>query len=92
LSSLEECRQELPNSEEELGFLSELLKSKELNALVSVHNKIISNGSDERFHPVLSNSMQIALEVLDLFAPRTHLNPDFKEAFMLLQKPHLQVT
>lgn len=37
LSSLEESRRELPTSEEEFGFLSSLLQSKELHALVKVY-------------------------------------------------------
>lgn len=91
LASLEESRQILPSSEEEFGFLSGLLQSKELHALVKVHNKIIDNGKDEKFHPTLSNSMQIALEVLDVVLPRINLSEECKEIFLLLQKPHLQV-
>ncbi|XP_021915242.1 MAGUK p55 subfamily member 7 isoform X5 [Zootermopsis nevadensis] len=90
LVSLEEARQFLPSSEEEFGFLSDLLQSKELHALVKVHNKIISNGKDEKFHPTLSNSMQIALEVLDVVGPRVALKEECKEIFLLLQKPHIQ--
>jgi len=90
LVSLEEARQVLPSSEEEFVFLSGLLQSKELHALVKVHNKIISNGKDEKFHPTLSNSMQIALEVLDVVGPRVALREECKEIFMLLQKPHIQ--
>lgn len=91
LSSLEEARQVLPSSEEEFGFLSDLLQSRELHALVKVHNKILNNGKDEKFHPTLSNSMQIALEVLDLVAPRATVSGDCKEIFILLQRPHIQV-
>uniref|UniRef100_A0A1B6LBG4 MAGUK p55 subfamily member 7 n=1 Tax=Graphocephala atropunctata TaxID=36148 RepID=A0A1B6LBG4_9HEMI len=90
LGALEESRQNLPSSEEEFGFLSDLLQSKELHALVKVHNKIIDNGKDEKFHPMLSSSMQIALEVLDVILPRINLSEDCKELFLLLQKPHLQ--
>ncbi|KAJ9599917.1 hypothetical protein L9F63_009745 [Diploptera punctata] len=90
LVSLEEARQVLPSSEEEFGFLSDLLQSKELHALVKVHNKIISNGKDEKFHPTLSNSMQIALEVLDVVSPKIGVKDECKEIFMLLQKPHIQ--
>ncbi|XP_046391170.1 MAGUK p55 subfamily member 7 isoform X5 [Ischnura elegans] len=90
LVSLEEVRQQLPSSEEEFGFLSGLLQSRELNALVQVHNKIISNGKDEKFHPMLSNAMQVALEVLDVVSQRTSIQADCKEIFFLLQKPHMQ--
>ena len=89
--SLEEAKQELPGTEEEFGFLSDLLQSKELHALVKVHNTIINNGKDEKFHPILSNSLQIALDVLDVIAPRTNIKEDCKEIFALLQKPHIQV-
>ncbi|KAG8335987.1 MAGUK p55 sub member 7 [Homalodisca vitripennis] len=90
LGALEESRQNLPSSEEEFGFLSDLLQSKELHALVKVHNKILDNGKDEKFHPILSSSMQIALEVLDVILPRINISEDCKELFLLLQKPHLQ--
>ncbi|KAG8223889.1 hypothetical protein J437_LFUL004725, partial [Ladona fulva] len=90
LVSLEEVRQELPSSEEEFGFLSGLLQSRELNALVQVHNKILSNGKDEKFHPILSNAMQVALEVLDVVSPRITMLGECKEIFYLLQKPHMQ--
>ncbi|XP_075228457.1 membrane palmitoylated protein 7-like protein metro isoform X2 [Lycorma delicatula] len=90
LASLEESKQDLPSSEEEFGFLSDLLQSKELHALVKVHNKIVDNGKDENFHPILSSSMQIALEVLDVILPRIGLSEDCKQLFLLLQKPHLQ--
>ncbi|XP_039287264.1 MAGUK p55 subfamily member 7 [Nilaparvata lugens] len=90
LASLEESRQELPSSEEEFGFLSSLLQSRELHALVQVHNKILDNGRDDNFRPVLSTSMQVALETLDVLLPRISLSNDCKQLFLLLQTPHLQ--
>ncbi|XP_076248868.1 membrane palmitoylated protein 7-like protein metro isoform X4 [Calliopsis andreniformis] len=91
LNSLQENKNEIPScTEEEFGFLSELLQSKELNALVNVHNKIVNNVKDDKFFPVLSNSMDIDIEVLDLLATRTHVSKDCKELFHLLQKPHIQ--
>ncbi|KAL0279914.1 UNVERIFIED_CONTAM: hypothetical protein PYX00_001369 [Menopon gallinae] len=90
LTSLEEAKTELPTTEEEFGFLSELLQSKELHALVKVHNIIQNNGKEDKLHPTLSNAMQIALEVLDVMAPKTSLREDAKEVFLLLQKPHIQ--
>jgi hypothetical protein len=63
------------------------LQSKELNALVHVHNSIVN----EQSHPVLSNAMQISLEVLDVLLSRLALNDDCKELFVLLQRPNLQV-
>uniref|UniRef100_A0A1B6DGW6 MAGUK p55 subfamily member 7 n=1 Tax=Clastoptera arizonana TaxID=38151 RepID=A0A1B6DGW6_9HEMI len=90
LESLEESKKTLPTSEEEFDFLSDLLQSKELHALVKVHNKIVDNGLDDKFHPILSSSMQIALEVLDLILPRINLSVDCRDLFMLLQMSHLQ--
>ncbi|XP_012058231.1 PREDICTED: MAGUK p55 subfamily member 7 isoform X4 [Atta cephalotes] len=91
LNSLQENKSEIPScTEEEFGFLSELLQSKELNALVNVHNKILNNVKDDKFFPVLSNSMDIDVEVLDLLSTKTHVSSDCKELFHLLQKPHIQ--
>lgn len=92
LTSLEESRRQLPSSEEEFGFLSGLLQSKELHALVKVHNKIVENGKDDKLNPVLSSSMQIAIEVLDVIMPRLGRSDICKELFLLLQTPHLQVS
>ncbi|XP_046734664.1 MAGUK p55 subfamily member 7-like isoform X5 [Diprion similis] len=91
LISLEDNKTELPScNEEELNFLSDLLKSKELNALVNIHNKIINNTNDEKFFPILSNSMDVDVDVLDVLASKTHVSEDCKELFHLLQKPHMQ--
>ncbi|KAL6256208.1 hypothetical protein P5V15_012324 [Pogonomyrmex californicus] len=91
LNSLQENKSEIPScTEEEFGFLSELLQSKELNALVNIHNKILNNVKDDKFFPVLSNSMDIDIEVLDLLSTKTHISADCKELFHLLQKPHIQ--
>ncbi|KAK0180853.1 hypothetical protein PV327_003190 [Microctonus hyperodae] len=91
LNSLEENKSEIPScTDEEFGFLSELLRSKELNALVNVHKKIQSNVEDDKFFPLLSNSMDIDVEILDMLATRTHSSELCKELFHLLQKPHIQ--
>ncbi|XP_044014548.1 MAGUK p55 subfamily member 7 isoform X2 [Aphidius gifuensis] len=91
LNSLEEHKSDIPScTDEEFGFLSELLKSKELNALVNVHNKILANIKDDKFFPVLSNSMEIDVDVLDMLASKTHKSEECKELFYLLQKPHIQ--
>ncbi|XP_063910295.1 MAGUK p55 subfamily member 7 isoform X4 [Zophobas morio] len=89
LSSLQQAR-ELPSTEEELGFLSDLLQSKELHALVNVHNKIISNGASDKFFPMLSTSMHVMVDVLEVLASRIQSSEDCKELFYLLQKPHVQ--
>ncbi|XP_012223488.1 MAGUK p55 subfamily member 7 isoform X4 [Linepithema humile] len=91
LNTLQENKSEIPScTEEEFGFLSELLQSKELNALVNVHNKILNNVKDDKFSPILSNSMDIDIEVLDLLSTKTHISAECKELFHLLQKPHIQ--
>ncbi|XP_008553755.1 MAGUK p55 subfamily member 7 isoform X2 [Microplitis demolitor] len=91
LNSLEENKTEIPScTDEEFGFLSELLRSKELNALVNVHKKIQSNVEDDKFFPILSNSMDIDIEILDMLASKTHGSELCRELFHLLQKPHIQ--
>ncbi|KAL7040249.1 hypothetical protein ACKWTF_000319 [Chironomus riparius] len=89
LTSLNEADNKL-SGEQELQFLQTLLQSKEINALVNVHHKVAKLGRDERIAPILSASMQVALEVLELLAPRCHISPLCRELFHLLQKPHLQ--
>lgn len=78
------------SDEQDLGFLQNLLQSKELNALVNVHSKVAKINKDDRIAPLLSASMQVLLEVLELLAPRCHISPLCKEIFHLLQTPHLQ--
>lgn len=88
--TLQEAR-DLPSSEEELNFLNELLKSKELHALVKVHNKILSNGASPKFFPILSTSMNVMVDVLDDLSHKITTSEDCRELFHLLQKPHIQV-
>ncbi|CAL8133719.1 unnamed protein product [Orchesella dallaii] len=90
LLTLEESRPNLPSGcEEELGFLSDLLQSRELHALVKVHNSI--EQKDERFCPILSNSVQVAEEVLDLVASQANdENPEASDLYDILQNPHIQ--
>ncbi|XP_014206504.1 MAGUK p55 subfamily member 7 isoform X3 [Copidosoma floridanum] len=92
LSALDAHRASAPTftSDDEFGFLSDLLRSKELNALVHVYNKIQKNLKDDKFSPVLSNAMEINVEVLSLLANKTQVSDEFKELFLLLQKPHVQ--
>ncbi|XP_050083720.1 MAGUK p55 subfamily member 7 isoform X4 [Anopheles aquasalis] len=78
------------SDEQDLGFLQNLLQSKELNALVNVHSKVAKINKDDRIAPLLSSSMQVLMEVLELLAPRCHISPLCKEIFHLLQTPHLQ--
>lgn len=82
----------LPSTEEELAFLNDLLQSKELNALVNIHNKILTNVERKRTLPipVLSDSMQVLADVLEVILHRPKMSPDCKELFHMLQRPHLQ--
>lgn len=88
ITSLKET--ESLTDEQDLGFLQNLLQSKELNALVNVHSKVAKINKDDRIAPLLSASMQVLLEILELLAPRCHVSPLCKEIFHLLQTPHLQ--
>lgn len=89
---MQDKKSDIPNcSDEEFGFLSQLLQSKELNALVSIYNKIQNYLKDEKFAAVLSNSMDIDIEVLDLLSHKTLCSEEIRELFQLLQKPHMQV-
>ncbi|XP_014225812.1 MAGUK p55 subfamily member 7 isoform X2 [Trichogramma pretiosum] len=91
LSALEANRAAIPScTDEDFNYLSELLQSKELNALVHVYNKILRNLKDDKFCPILSNAMEINVEVLNLLSAKTHVNDDIKELFQTLQKPHVQ--
>lgn len=91
LVALHEKQTSLPASDEAFNFLTAVLKSKELNALVNVHDQISNRVKDECFHPILSNGLQIAAEVLDLLSSRKNLSPEFEEICCLLKKPHFQV-
>lgn len=88
VTSLKET--ETLSSEQEIDFLKSLLESKELNALVNVHSKVAKVGRDDKLAPLLSTSTQVLLDVLEQLAQRCHLSPICKEAFYLLQNPHLQ--
>ncbi|KAK9882392.1 hypothetical protein WA026_020914 [Henosepilachna vigintioctopunctata] len=90
LTSLRNNSGNLPSTEEDLSFLSDLLQSKELHALVNVHNKIISNGASGTFFPMLSTSMHVMVDVLEELASVPHASDECRELFYLLQKPNIQ--
>uniref|UniRef100_A0A182LYL8 MAGUK p55 subfamily member 7 n=1 Tax=Anopheles culicifacies TaxID=139723 RepID=A0A182LYL8_9DIPT len=56
ITSLKEA--ESLTDEKDLGFLQNLLQSKELNALVNVHSKVAKINKDDRIAPLLSASVQ----------------------------------
>ncbi|KAK3921117.1 MAGUK p55 subfamily member 7 [Frankliniella fusca] len=90
LKALDDCRSSFPATDEAFNFITGVLKSRELNALVNVHNQISNRVNDDNFHPLVSNGFQIAVDVLDLLSSRKNLSPDFEEVCSLLKKPHFQ--
>lgn len=92
LESLVGSQDAISASKEELDFLSNLLQSKELHALFKVYNTIVDRVRDDRrCSPVLSSSMQITLDVMDVLIPRIALSDTSRQLFHLLQNPHIQV-
>ncbi|XP_035443978.1 MAGUK p55 subfamily member 7 isoform X3 [Spodoptera frugiperda] len=81
---------EVQSGGEDVAFLSELLQSKQLHALVQVHNKIVAKGKDDKFYPLLSNAMQVTLEVFELLHDVVSVSKEYRELLNLLQKPHFQ--
>lgn len=75
-----------------MAFLSELLQSKQLHALVQVHNRIVAKGKDDKFYPLLSNAMQVTLEVLQTLAGVIPVSKEYEELLSVLHKPHFQVS
>ncbi|XP_050542191.1 MAGUK p55 subfamily member 7 isoform X4 [Daktulosphaira vitifoliae] len=91
LESLEDSRDAISASKEELEFLSNLLQSKELHALFKVYNTIVDRVQDDRrCSPVLSSSMQTTLDVMEVLLPRIALSDISRQLFQLLQNPHMQ--
>lgn len=60
LTSLSESDNKL-SGEKEFNFLQTLLQSKEINALVNVHQRVAKIGKDDRIAPILSASMQVTV-------------------------------
>ena len=83
---------EVQSGGEDVAFLSELLQSKQLHALVQVHNKIVAKGKDDKFYPLLSNAMQVTVEVFELLHDVVSVSKEYGELLNLLQKPHFQVS
>lgn len=91
LTKLLTSLKEVQSDGEDVAFLSELLQSKQLHALVQVHNKIVAKGKDDKFYPLLSNAMQVTLEVLEILVDVITVSNEYEELLGLLQKPHFQV-
>jgi hypothetical protein len=103
LSSLNEAKTTIHGSDEDFGFLSSLLNSREIQALIRVHSTIsrsqnggqpIENGDGSpdgsSLSPVETNCEDLAYEVLDLLHPLASKYREARELYYLLQKPHFQ--
>ncbi|KAK8380578.1 hypothetical protein O3P69_016879 [Scylla paramamosain] len=88
LSSLEKARVQLDSDEEDFGFLADLLKSRELQALVNVHNKI--NRTRKTCQALMSNAEEIGISIMKEIHGCTIPTADAIELFAILQSPHLQ--
>lgn len=69
ITSLKEA--ESLSDEKDLGFLQNLLQSKELNALVNVHSKVAKINKDDRIAPLLSASVQVCRRTVGFYARAT---------------------
>ena len=101
LTSLNEAKGALPGSDEDFGFLNSLLQSRELQALVQVHNSISKsiNGSEDGIDsplsgtvatPVVTNVEDLSFDVLDVLHPLASRYREARELYRVLQKPHVQ--
>ncbi|CAL4064335.1 unnamed protein product, partial [Meganyctiphanes norvegica] len=89
LSSLEKAKKQLESDDEEFGFLAELLRSRELQALVHVHNKI-NTAKKSNQTVVLSNAEDIAISIMREIHFRSIPSADAIELFAILQSAHIQ--
>ncbi|CAG0919067.1 unnamed protein product [Notodromas monacha] len=101
LSSLNKVKGTLSDSDEDFGFLNSLLQSRELQALIQVHNSISKsiNGNETdagtpvsclSITPVSSNVEDLAYDVLDVLHPLASKYREARELYYILQKPHFQ--
>lgn len=68
--------------------MADLLKSRELQALVNVHNKI--NRTRKTCQALMSNAEEIGISIMKEIHNRTIPSADAIELFAILQSPHLQ--
>ncbi|XP_018021718.1 MAGUK p55 subfamily member 7 [Hyalella azteca] len=88
VARLEQARNRLDSDDEDFGFLAEMLKSRGLQALVHVHNKV--NSAKKNMQPVMSNAEDIAIALMKEIHYKNIPSADAIELFALLQSPHLQ--
>merc|ERR1712218_745729 len=75
--------------EEEHEFLEQLLRSRELNCLVKMHNVILFCNQEQC--PCVSNCCEIALEVMEDVRPFALMIEECRELYAILTTPHLRV-
>ncbi|KAF0309582.1 MAGUK p55 subfamily member 7 [Amphibalanus amphitrite] len=89
VAELGRLRSSLGSSEEEFGFLANLLQSSQLQSLVQAHSTIMSTMVENQCQPVLSTAEDIAFEVMGEIQLKGLTEPDAVELFRLLQTPHM---
>ncbi|XP_043188619.1 MAGUK p55 subfamily member 7-like isoform X1 [Amphibalanus amphitrite] len=89
VAELGRLRSSLGSSEEEFGFLANLLQSSQLQSLVQAHSTIMSTMVENQCQPVLSSAEDIAFEVMGEIQLKGLTEPDAVELFRLLQTPHM---
>ncbi len=75
--------------EEEHEFLEQLLQSRELNSLVKAHNVILFCNQEQC--PCVSNSCEIASEVMEDVRPFALMIEECRELYAILTTPHIRV-
>ncbi|CAG0903374.1 unnamed protein product, partial [Cyprideis torosa] len=91
ISSLEGMKDNLPTSDEEFGFLQKLLQSREIKALMQVHQAVATSSDDNASGPVLGNMEDVVNDVLDEIEGLAAKYREARELFEMLQNPHFQV-
>ena len=80
----------MQDPEEEHEFLEQLLRSRELNCLVKMHNVILFCNQEQC--PCVSNCCEIALEVMEDVRPFALMIEECRELYAILTTPHLRVS
>ncbi len=66
-----------------------MLQSRDLNALVKAHNVILFCNAEQC--PCVSNSCEIAAEVMDDVRPYALMVDECRELYAILTTPHIRV-
>lgn len=76
------------DEEEDYMFLKQILHSTELHALFKAHDGILLTNAE--IGPALSNSSEIAEQVMADIRPYAMMYEEVKELYQLLRSPHVQ--